>query len=177
MTTAVFFSACDDDNEPDTKELTAELSVTTHGDETNETNIEFKVTLSETNNTGADISFDFNTIAGGTATATEDFIEITGQTANLVIAYGDSSATITVTIVQDTDKGFQRANAHHSRAPSMLAVNRLPTADCHVRRASLSQAGKDASPPLFGYPALFLPRHREGEFALIQRDISSANLH
>ncbi|MFC2104795.1 DUF5074 domain-containing protein [Bacteroidota bacterium] len=101
---ALSFSACDDENNDPKLGLNAELSVSVDGDENDETNIEFIVTLSETNNTGSDITFDFNTITTGTATDSEDYVAITGATANLTIADGESTGTITVIIVQDTEK-------------------------------------------------------------------------
>lgn len=98
---AVFFSACDDD-EPVISSLNADLSVTTQGNEADLVAIVFTVTLSKTNETGADITFDFN-ITGGTATAGEDYTAITDTTTNLIIENGTSSATITVEVLQDTE--------------------------------------------------------------------------
>lgn len=101
LSIAVFFTACDDD-EPVVTNFNADLSVTTHGNEADLVSIVYTVTLSKPNETGEDITFDFNTI-GGTATAGEDYTPITDTTTNLIVENGASSATITVEVLQDID--------------------------------------------------------------------------
>ena len=99
----IFFNACDDDDDDNqVTDFTAELSISSHGNESDLTAIEFTVVLSATNNTGGTITFDFNTINGGIATASEDYTEITGAVANLTVADGASKGTITVNVIQDT---------------------------------------------------------------------------
>ena len=101
LSLAIFFTACEDD-EPVATSFNADLSVTTQGNETDLISIVYTITLSATNETGTDITFDFNT-AGGTATAGEDYTAITEAPANVVIANGQSSATVTVEVLQDTE--------------------------------------------------------------------------
>lgn len=98
---AIVFTACDDD-EPVVTSFNADLSVTTHGNEADLVSIVYIVTLSKTNETGTDITFDFNT-TGGTATAGEDYTAISGATTNLIVENGTSSATISVEILQDIE--------------------------------------------------------------------------
>jgi len=96
-------TACDkDDDEPQITGFNAELSVTTEGNESDLISIVYTVTLSESNQTGDDIIFDFNT-NGGTAKAGEDYTAITGASANLTVANGSSTGTIKVEILQDTE--------------------------------------------------------------------------
>ena len=64
------------------------------------TAIVYTVTLSQTNNTGAAIAFDFAT-SDGTATAGSDYTGITGETANLSVPTGSTTGTITVPVSDD----------------------------------------------------------------------------
>jgi YVTN family beta-propeller protein len=98
---AVIFNACEKDDDPITG-FNAELSVTTEGNEADLVSIVYTVTLSQSNQTGSDIIFDFNT-NGGTATPGEDYTAITDANANLTIANGSSTGTITVEVLQDTE--------------------------------------------------------------------------
>ncbi|MCK5028999.1 MAG: hypothetical protein KAR57_05145 [Bacteroidales bacterium] len=101
LSIAVFVSACNkDDDEPKLTDFNADLSVTTQGNESDLVSIIYTVTLSGKNETGDAIIFDFNT-NGGTATAGEDYTAITGASANLTIANGASTGTITVEVLQD----------------------------------------------------------------------------
>lgn len=104
LSLTIFFTACDDDDDDiQATEFTAALSVSTHGNELDLVAIEYKVTLSAANNTEEAITFDFNTIDGGTATANVDYTAINDATANLTINTGASSGTITIDLIQDTE--------------------------------------------------------------------------
>ncbi len=103
LSIAIFITACDNNDEPLITGFNAELSVTTEGNESDLVSIVYTVTLSESNQTGDDIIFDFNTIEDGTATAEEDYTAITDANANLIIANGSSTGTITVKVLQDTE--------------------------------------------------------------------------
>ena len=80
--------------------ITASLSATTNGNEAGPVDITYTVTLNETNNSGAPLTFNFNTsAAGGTATASSDYTPITNGT----ISVPDSAKTgsLNVTVIDD----------------------------------------------------------------------------
>ncbi|MEJ7590723.1 MAG: hypothetical protein WKF77_04190, partial [Planctomycetaceae bacterium] len=57
---------------------TANLTATTHGNETGPANIVYTVTLSATNTSGSAITFDLDDLATGTATFGSDYTAIAG---------------------------------------------------------------------------------------------------
>ena len=68
-------------NITDNDTATADLSVTTQGDETGPVDIVYTVTLSKTNNTGVAITFDIDNLLTGTATSGSDYTAITSASA------------------------------------------------------------------------------------------------
>jgi hypothetical protein len=83
----------------DNETATADLSVTTNGDETGPVDIVFTVALSMVNNTGAAITFDLASI-GGTATSGLDFTAIPVG-AQISVANGATTGTYTVAVADD----------------------------------------------------------------------------
>ncbi|MEO1994806.1 MAG: CBM35 domain-containing protein, partial [Planctomycetaceae bacterium] len=81
-------------------EMIADLSVTTHGNETGPTDIVFTVTLSRINNTGMPITFDLDDLFTGTATSSDDYTAIPGN-AQISIAPNASIGTFTVPVTDD----------------------------------------------------------------------------
>ncbi len=80
--------------------VTADLSVTTQGSETGPVDIVYTVTLSESNDTGAAITFDLDDLGSGTATAGVDYTAI-GANAQISVAAGASTGTLTVAVAED----------------------------------------------------------------------------
>src|SRR5206468_3493116 len=78
---------------------TANLSVTTQGNEAGPVNIVYTVTLSAANNSGAPISFTL-TNSGGTATSGSDFVAFGGVGA-IVVPNGATTGSLTVTVTND----------------------------------------------------------------------------
>ncbi|CAD7698190.1 unnamed protein product, partial [Ostreobium quekettii] len=89
-------------NITDNDTATADLSVTMHGDEDGPVDIEFTVTLSKTNNTGAAINFDLDDLLTGTATSGDDYTAIPAN-AQITVADGSSTGTFTVAVTDDGD--------------------------------------------------------------------------
>ena len=81
---------------------TADLSVTTQGDETGPDDIVYTVTLSKTNNTGSTITFDLDDLTTGSATSGDDYTAISGS-ATISVADGQSTGTLTVLVTDDMD--------------------------------------------------------------------------
>ncbi len=88
-------------NITDNDTATADLSVTTHGDEAGPANIVYTVTLSKTNDTGSEITFDLDDLATGTATSGSDYTAIAAN-AQISVADGASTGTLTVLVSDDT---------------------------------------------------------------------------
>jgi hypothetical protein len=105
----------------DNETATANLSVTTQGVEGG-TNIVYTVSLGAVvNNSSAPITFDVAN-SGGTATAGSDFNAFAG-TAAINVPIGQTSGTLTVTVINDTDlEGPQTVQATISN-PSLSAVS------------------------------------------------------
>lgn len=82
--------------------VTASLAVKTDGAEAGPTDIEMEVTLSTTNNTGAAITFDFDDLGTGTATAGSDYSSVS-STAKISVANGSATGITTVTVIDDAD--------------------------------------------------------------------------
>ncbi len=90
-----------DDNTPTVSNaMNAVLSVTQHGDEAGPTDIEYTVTLSELNNTGSDITFDFDDLTTGTATSGSDYTAV-GGSATITVANGSAIGTIIIPVTDD----------------------------------------------------------------------------
>ena len=87
-------------NITDNDTATADLSVTTQGDEDGPIDIVYTVTLSKVNNTGAAITFDLDDLLTGTATSGDDYTAIAGNGADSV-ADGASTGTLTVPVTND----------------------------------------------------------------------------
>lgn len=85
----------------DNETATADLSVTTQGVETGPVDAVFTVTLSETNDTGAAITFDLDDLATGTATAGNDYTAI-ATNAQISVAPGATTGTLTVVVTDDS---------------------------------------------------------------------------
>ncbi len=85
----------------DNETVTADLSVTTHGDENGPVNIVYTVTLSSDNNTGSDITFEFDDLETGTALSGIDYTAVDGTT-QITIADGAISGTITIDVDDDS---------------------------------------------------------------------------
>ncbi len=86
------------DDEP--QNVTADLSVTTHGDENGPQAMVFTVTLSQINNTGAPIVFD-SAFTGGSATVGDDYTDVSGA-ATLSVPDGNAVGTLAVPVIDDT---------------------------------------------------------------------------
>ncbi|MDJ0892828.1 MAG: Calx-beta domain-containing protein [Gammaproteobacteria bacterium] len=84
----------------DNETATANLALTTHGQENGPVNAVFTVTLDRVNNTGADITFDL-TAPGGTASegAGNDYLLPGG--AQITVADGAASGSYTLTVLDD----------------------------------------------------------------------------
>ncbi len=80
--------------------ISADLSVTTNGNEAGPVNIVLAVTLSMTNTSGSPITFDIDDLGTGTATPASDYTTIAGN-AKISVANGASSGTFTVTVLND----------------------------------------------------------------------------
>ncbi|MCF8223014.1 MAG: HYR domain-containing protein, partial [Bacteroidales bacterium] len=87
------YTIINDDSKP---ELVFEIQTSSASEDIGSTDI--KAVL--TNPTGTDISFDYVDIAGGTASSGSDY---TISPSTLTIAAGDTSASFSVTIINDTD--------------------------------------------------------------------------
>lgn len=85
----------------DNDTATAALSVTTQGHETGPVNIVYTVTLSRINGTDSAITFDFDDLLTGTATAGSDYTAIPAA-AKISVANGASTGTIAVPVMNDT---------------------------------------------------------------------------
>ncbi|MEO2031809.1 MAG: LamG-like jellyroll fold domain-containing protein, partial [Planctomycetaceae bacterium] len=81
-------------------QVQADLSVTTHGSETGPTNIEYTVTLSQTNDTGAPITFDLDDLFTGTATSGDDYTAIAAN-AQISVAAGATTGSLVVPVIDD----------------------------------------------------------------------------
>ncbi|WP_197455214.1 reprolysin-like metallopeptidase [Stieleria neptunia] len=79
---------------------TADLSVTTHGDENGPVNVVYTVTLSRPNETGSPITFDMDDLLTGSATSGEDYAAIPGD-AKISVPDGASVGSITVSVMGD----------------------------------------------------------------------------
>ncbi|NIV26473.1 MAG: hypothetical protein GWN45_03675, partial [Gammaproteobacteria bacterium] len=84
----------------DNDSATADLSVTTQGDETGPVAIVYTVTLDNANNTGAPITFDLSDTGAGTATAGSDYALIPVG-AQVSVAAGATTGTYTVAVSDD----------------------------------------------------------------------------
>lgn len=80
--------------------ITADLSVTTQGNESGPVDIVYTVTLAQPNTTGAAISFDLNDAGTGTATPGADYAAIPTN-AQITVANGASIGTYTVSVNDD----------------------------------------------------------------------------
>ncbi|WP_442506608.1 reprolysin-like metallopeptidase [Novipirellula sp. SH528] len=80
--------------------LTADLSVTTHGDEAGPVDIVYTVTLNSVNNTGIPITFDIADLATGTATSGADYTAIPAN-SQISVAPGTTTGTFTVDVIND----------------------------------------------------------------------------
>lgn len=85
----------------DNDTATADLTVTTQGNETGPVDIVYTVTLSKTNDTGAPITFELDDLSTGTATSGDDYAAIPVG-ATISIAAGASTGGLTVTVVNDS---------------------------------------------------------------------------
>ena len=107
----------DDDNGAGT--VTADIAATVQGNETGPVSVVYTVTLSKVNNTAGPITLAINP-TGGTASGTSDYVDFSSGT--VTIAVGDSSATFSVTVVDDASfEGSETVQATIS-APSDPAV-------------------------------------------------------
>ena len=88
------------DNDNDVGDVNVDLTATVSGNEDGLVSIEYTATLSNTNNTQQDITFDLNPGVGSSATLGSDFVDFTGTV--ITIPDGQISATATVTVLQDT---------------------------------------------------------------------------
>ena len=81
----------------------ARIDTTMHGSEAGPVDIEYTVSLTKTNNTGAPITFDIDKIGGTATTATSglDYTAIAGA-AQVSIPNGSQSGTFTVVVLDDT---------------------------------------------------------------------------
>ena len=84
----------------DDETVIADLSVTTHGEETGPVDIVFTVTLDNTNNTGATITFDFGDLGTGTSTTGLDYTSISGS-ASIEVLDGQSTGIVTIPVIDD----------------------------------------------------------------------------
>jgi Domain of unknown function (DUF5122) beta-propeller len=81
---------------------TANLSVTTLGNEAGPVNIVYTVTLSSPNTSGSAITFDLDDLGTGTAISNSDYTAIAGN-AKISVANGANSGTLTVVVTDDAD--------------------------------------------------------------------------
>ena len=82
----------------DNETATADLSVTTQGDENGPTDIEFTVTLDKVNDTGGPITFELADLGTGTATAGSDYGALP---STITVADGASTGTAMVSVTDD----------------------------------------------------------------------------
>ena len=87
-------------NITDNDTATADLSVTTQGDETGPVDIVYTVTLDKVNNTGAAITFDLDDLLTGTATSGDDYTAIAANAADQRCRRA-STGTLSVAVTND----------------------------------------------------------------------------
>ncbi|MCO8121088.1 M12 family metallo-peptidase [Stieleria sp. TO1_6] len=83
--------------------VTANLSVTSNGSESGPEHIVYTVTLDQPNTSGSAITFDLDDLGTGTATAGSDYTAIAGS-AQISVANGQTSGSLTVTVIDDGDE-------------------------------------------------------------------------
>ena len=128
----------------DNDTATANLSVTTQGDEDGPVDIVYTVTLDKVNNTGSAITFDFTDLGTGTATAGDDYTALLG-TEQITVAAGSSTGTFTVTVIDDallestetliaqiSNPGFAAVSIGTDTATADIADNDTATANLSV---------------------------------------------
>ncbi|WP_144058022.1 beta strand repeat-containing protein [Novipirellula maiorica] len=84
----------------DNDTATADLSVTTQGNETGPVDIVFSVSLDKPNQTGVPITFDFDDLLTGTATSGSDYAAVDAN-AQISVPAGASNGTISVAVTDD----------------------------------------------------------------------------
>ncbi|MCA9140159.1 MAG: hypothetical protein KDB00_25480 [Planctomycetales bacterium] len=103
----------------------ADLSVTTQGDETGPVDIVYTVTLSESNATGAAITFDLDDLGTGSATSGLDYSVIPAN-AQISVAAGASSGSYVVSVSDDSlvegDESINLAISNPSAASITIGV-------------------------------------------------------
>ncbi len=105
----------------DNDTATAELSETRQGNEAGPIGIVYTVRLNKINNTGSPITFDLDDLGTGTATPGNDY-ETISATAEISVADGTDTGTLTVTVVDDAfDEETETVTARISN-PSNTAV-------------------------------------------------------
>jgi arylsulfate sulfotransferase len=80
--------------------ISASLSATSQGSETGPTHMIFTVSLTETNNSGAAISFNLTTDASSTASQGEDYQAFNSA---LAIPVGETSTSLIINVIDDSD--------------------------------------------------------------------------
>ena len=85
----------------DNDTATANLSVTTQGDEAGPVDIVYTVTLSKTNDSGSAITFDLDDLLTGTASSGSDYTAIAAN-AQISVAESANTGTLTVAVTDDS---------------------------------------------------------------------------
>ncbi|MCP3953474.1 MAG: hypothetical protein GY697_14840, partial [Desulfobacterales bacterium] len=121
----------------DNDTATADLSVTTHGNETGSVDIVYTVTLSKQNDTGSAITFDLTDATTGSATSGLDYTAF-GGAGVISVAAGATPGTFTVTVTDDALlEATETVDATLSK-PSHAAVNigtAIGSATCRDRES------------------------------------------
>jgi photosystem II stability/assembly factor-like uncharacterized protein len=86
----------------DNDTATANLSVTTQGNEAGPVDAVYTVTLSKQNDTGSAITFDFDDLGTGSASSGNDYTAISGS-ATISVAAGQTTGTVSVSVTDDAD--------------------------------------------------------------------------
>lgn len=112
--------------------IDADLSVQTDGAETGPTSIEMIVTLSTQNNTGAAITFDFDDLGTGTATAGSDYTAILAN-AKISVPNGNTTGSVLVAVINDTlVEGLETVDFQISNPSNDAVVINQATASAQI---------------------------------------------
>jgi uncharacterized repeat protein (TIGR01451 family)/gliding motility-associated-like protein len=132
----------------DNETATADLSVTSNGDETGPANMVYTVTLNLINHTGSDITFDFDDLVTGSAIGGSDYTSV-GTNDLISIPVGSASGNYSIIVIDDNElESMETVNAQITN-PSIAAVSIL-TADAGASITDNEIANADLSVTING---------------------------
>ena len=137
----------------DNDAATADLAVTTQGNESGPTAIVYTVTLDQTNETGAPITFDVN-FTGGTATGGTDYDDTVAGAGVISIAAGANSGQLSVPVNDDLlVEGTEFVDATISNPSNSAVTIGTATASAGIIDDEVSNATLVANQPAAAEPA------------------------